>query len=478
MASQKKVFQSYVDDRSVSANAVKIVNLPNHVNRREIVALFNKLIGDVRSTSEFRDAIGTHMEIVFLSRDAAKKALCMSGYTIGGCSLVVTPVESVEDCTPKRPDDRRNLYVLGIPFDLTKGEFAAIFSRYGTVTHCVVLATVDNASRRRGFVVMSSHEEAKRAMMALTRTQIKGHTIDISWSIVQRSQGFLDGGDRTNIFDPYGNFPSDNPQEEAPNSISPDVPSVPSETSFTLVFTPSTTLLVTNLPFILFSQTSDLEPLLCPFGEIKKLEVITLPSPQETTSALVEYTDVSSAQEAKESLQGQCYVNYRINAEYACLTVAMTSQISATPEFVTNDYDGKCHCRDRVGFAQRACSTASGLTRCSHNAFGGQGTPARRPLQDISNSSYHISQASQYATPHTTPAFSTKTPISRSGSASSKYVCGILRYCASDSFSPRWSVDSSRCPSRNHSQNQFSSHPSQSHLKYGQSKGRACAGYN
>lgn len=48
-----------------------------------------------------------------------------------------------------------------------------LFSRYGTVTHCVILATVDNSSRRRGFVVMSTHEEAKLAMDSLTRTQLK-----------------------------------------------------------------------------------------------------------------------------------------------------------------------------------------------------------------------------------------------------------------------------------------------------------------
>jgi hypothetical protein len=52
-------------------------------------------------------------------------------------------------------------------------EFSNAFSHYGTVAHCVILATVDNASRRRGFVVMSTHEEAKLAMASLTRTQIK-----------------------------------------------------------------------------------------------------------------------------------------------------------------------------------------------------------------------------------------------------------------------------------------------------------------
>lgn len=57
--------------------------------------------------------------------------------------------------------------------DRSRSEFAAIFTQYGTVSHCVILATVDNSSRRRGFIVMSSHEQAKQAMVALTRTQIK-----------------------------------------------------------------------------------------------------------------------------------------------------------------------------------------------------------------------------------------------------------------------------------------------------------------
>lgn len=48
-----------------------------------------------------------------------------------------------------------------------------IFSRYGKVSHAVILATVDNASRRRGFVVMSTHSEARLAMNMLSRKEIK-----------------------------------------------------------------------------------------------------------------------------------------------------------------------------------------------------------------------------------------------------------------------------------------------------------------
>jgi hypothetical protein len=89
----------------------------------------------------------------------------------------------------KSPDTRRNLYVLGLPFDLSlwvshfvignrfqrqsRTELSSIFSHFGTVTHSVILATVDNASRRRGFVVMSTHAEAKAAMDNISQTNIR-----------------------------------------------------------------------------------------------------------------------------------------------------------------------------------------------------------------------------------------------------------------------------------------------------------------
>ncbi|KAJ3715119.1 hypothetical protein C8R42DRAFT_613294 [Lentinula raphanica] len=394
MSSQRKSFQPHRDldikmmNMNTNTNTIKIANVSNNV-RGEVVALFNTLIGDVRNTSEFRDAVGTHIEITFNSHDAAKKALCMSGYTIGGCSLLVTPVFKEDDISPKLPDNRRNLYVLGLPFDLTKGEFAAIFSRYGKVAHSVILATVDNASRRRGFVVMACHEDAKRAMMALTRTQIKGHTIDVSWSIVQRSEGFLDGGDRATVFDPHSASGSETTQggDIVPPTVnlSETVAASSPEKSFVLTFSPTNALLVTNLPFILFTNTSDLEPLLFPFGSIKKLEMIALPSPQETTSALVEYDALESATDAKASLQGQCYAQYRINAEYVVLSDASpVPPIPAFPDFDDFEFkNDRNHARNNL-FSTSAPPSRS-QSRNQSNVF-----QHKRPLQDISNSSNYF----------------------------------------------------------------------------------------
>ncbi|KAH6917828.1 hypothetical protein BKA70DRAFT_1245435 [Coprinopsis sp. MPI-PUGE-AT-0042] len=288
--------------------AVHVRNIPNHVEVREVISLFRTLIGKTR----------TSLEITFYQHEIAIKALCMNGYSLGGVNLDVSYIPSPPSRSRRSVDDRRNLYVLGLPFALTKGEFAALFSRYGTVVHCVILATVDNSSRRRGFIVMSSHEEAKRALSNLTRAQIKGHTIDVSWAVVQRSQGFLDGGDRVMLLDsravqlPETTFRDGPPRSSSGSDFSDYSPMLPGHDRSSLVSSPIPTsaLLIHNLPALFFSQPQDLRPLLCPFGAIERIRTIPM-SDSETVSAVVQYTSIASAVEARNSLNGQCYHSMR-----------------------------------------------------------------------------------------------------------------------------------------------------------------------
>jgi hypothetical protein len=74
-------------------------------------------------------------------------------------------------------------------------------------------------------------------------------------------------------------------------------------------------LLVTNLPTLLFSQAQDLHPLFFPFGHIEKLEIVQV-SPLGTMSVVVRYSAAHVAQEAKETLSGQLYGSYQIEARY------------------------------------------------------------------------------------------------------------------------------------------------------------------
>ncbi|GLB42283.1 putative RNA recognition motif containing protein [Lyophyllum shimeji] len=316
----------------------------------EVVTLFKRLIGDVKTSRVCENALGCYLEITFFDKHAASKALCMSGYSVHATNISVSLPEI--NYRPKRQtDDRRNLYVLGLPFSLTKTEFSNLFSRYGIVMHCVILATVDNASRRRGFVVMSSHEEAKQAMTSLTRTQIKGHCLDISWAVVQRSQGFLDGGDRALPLDSRTNpssFPplglQENHEDGSANSSASSISTGEIDlASLTLSLTPTPTLLVLNLPTLLFSQTQDMHPLFYPFGRIKRLNLAETQS-EGTTSAVVEYESAAIAQEAKETLNGQHYIGHQLAVHYvrsksALLDLASASGFSFHDQNASNTFD-------------------------------------------------------------------------------------------------------------------------------------------
>ncbi|KAI0697056.1 hypothetical protein BC835DRAFT_1340033 [Cytidiella melzeri] len=330
--------------------AVKVENVPSAATQQEIVKLFSALIGDVRRCDEFVDDMKRRViELEFPTSDAAKKALCMTGYTVSGVQITVSPAGNIVSCRQpkeaKHSDGRRNLYVLGLPFDLTKSDFVDIFSRYGNVAHAVILATVDNASRRRGFVVMATHREAKLAMDALSRREIKGHTIDVSWAVVQRSQGFLDGGDRTLVLSQQAQNTSSTEQMFDSHTMDlactsetsgPARPAIENQIQqITPVPSPVPALLVTNLPSVLFSQVTDLHPLLCPFGEIVDLKIVSENCEEGTVTVFVEYKTASQAQEALDMLRGQRYTSQPVHAQYV--------QPNRPP--VDSDLDGWPRCK-------------------------------------------------------------------------------------------------------------------------------------
>jgi hypothetical protein len=72
-----------------------------------------------------------------------------------------------------------------------------------------------------------------------------------------------------------------------------------------------TSIVVHNLPALLFAQDSDLEPLFCPFGEVKGIRKqgssSSNQSPAGTISVVVTYLSVTGAREAKRALHGQTY---------------------------------------------------------------------------------------------------------------------------------------------------------------------------
>ncbi|KAJ6487736.1 hypothetical protein C8R45DRAFT_255460 [Mycena sanguinolenta] len=322
---------------SRETNAVCVENIPPNVNRLEVLALFRTLIGDIRASQDSEDAL----EITFFTADLARKALCMTGYNIAGSALFVSPVvragspaSSHGASQGKRNDARRNLYVLGIPFGMTNQSLAALFAPHGTVSHCVILATLDSASRRRGFVVMSTHEEARRAMTALGRGNKGGGGMDISWAVVQRSKGFLDGGDRAGLVNPMAPVLTPPPSHNSPLPPSDTSSALPS-----LSAAPTNTLLLANLPSLLFKSEDDLKGLVCPFGTVKSLRIVHLTvSTPPSTAAIAQYVSLTAAQEAHRALDGESYAGCTVRAAYlveheAEPTSAPASPLPQTPTF-------------------------------------------------------------------------------------------------------------------------------------------------
>lgn len=117
----------------------------------------------------------------------------------------------------------KNLYVLNLPLDATTDQLAALFGAHGVssswqldspsaqtvgsaadcyecpllstqkVLHCVILAMLDAQARRRGFIDMSTPQEAKEAIESLNGFVWHGYPIEVSYAIVQRSGGPLSG---------------------------------------------------------------------------------------------------------------------------------------------------------------------------------------------------------------------------------------------------------------------------------------------
>ena len=149
--------------------------------------------------------------------------------------------------------------------------------------------------------------------------------------------GFLDGGDRSTALPPSimttASAEKENPTENAPAANPPT-----GTQSFVVSIAVTSTLLIKNLPLLLFSQPSELEPLLLPYGHVKKLEILETSGSDTTTgfvTVAVEYETADSAYEAKMTLDGQLYVSDTLRIEFvqpvpsAC--DAMSPQASRFP---------------------------------------------------------------------------------------------------------------------------------------------------
>ncbi|NIO06982.1 MAG: universal stress protein [Deltaproteobacteria bacterium] len=72
----------------------------------------------------------------------------------------------------------KELYVGGLPYNVSDGNLKEMFARYGAVeSGKVIKGRFTRQSRGYGFVVMSNEEEAEKAVKAINGTQMDGRTL-------------------------------------------------------------------------------------------------------------------------------------------------------------------------------------------------------------------------------------------------------------------------------------------------------------
>ncbi|KZV94358.1 hypothetical protein EXIGLDRAFT_835054 [Exidia glandulosa HHB12029] len=242
----------------------------------------------------------SHTLLDFVSSNSAR---AYNSYMHDDASINLFPesgpstMSSSSHAFARKTDARRNLYVLGLPVDLTQEEFAHLFSAYGDVEHSVIMATLDQFNRRRGFIVMNTNDQAHAAMRALSGRQLKGHQLHVSFAVVQRSEGFLDGGDRIprRRRQTHQTDPSSSP-------LSPDValfsspPLHPADHAHTL----NTTIVALNLCPVALPRATDVHELFARCGSVRAVRLAR----GNPGTAVVAFNNAEDAAAALELLDG------------------------------------------------------------------------------------------------------------------------------------------------------------------------------
>lgn len=75
----------------------------------------------------------------------------------------------------------KNLFVAGLPFEMTDNDLRDLFADYGTVTSAKVVVDRDtNRSKGFGFVEMSTEEESKNAIQGLNGKDMNGRPLTVN----------------------------------------------------------------------------------------------------------------------------------------------------------------------------------------------------------------------------------------------------------------------------------------------------------
>ncbi|PWN20053.1 hypothetical protein BCV69DRAFT_299801 [Microstroma glucosiphilum] len=377
------------------ARWVTITNLPREANEAWLRMVFARIC-TVQSV-ELNPLTGPGVAYLqFASPDHARAALTMDGYVALGITLRVSPGRNTTlqnlsifgrkdsmhtaysptlvgdgslppGTTPSRrngslslPNHRileqaqspphKNLYILNLPLDATSDQLAALFSAHGTVVHCVILAMLDAQARRRGFIDMSSPQEAKEAIESLNGFVWHGYPIEVSYAIVQRSGGPLSGPNIVRRTVPRSRWNCGPRRQPVQPSASPSPSSGSSERSFNPIITdgmassgnrlhaangPETsvcidphTIFVTGLDPVAILDDEDFANSLRPFGKVVACSLSRDVNGMSLGYGVASFSSSAEAASAQTALDGKI----QNGVQLSCKNLHYTRMPSTSPQ--------------------------------------------------------------------------------------------------------------------------------------------------
>ncbi|KAK2951436.1 putative Polyadenylate-binding protein [Blattamonas nauphoetae] len=156
-----------------------IVNyLPSNLTQDHLQALFSQYGSLVSCKLVTSRVTGESLGYGFVEYSAPEEAkLAIQTLNKATIENKTLKVSYARNPSPELRDT--NLFVSGLPDDLSQPQLEQLFSQYGSVIHCHLLTDPAGRSRCSGFVRMSLNQEAQAAIRGLDQKVLNGKQISV-----------------------------------------------------------------------------------------------------------------------------------------------------------------------------------------------------------------------------------------------------------------------------------------------------------
>jgi polyadenylate-binding protein len=155
-----------------------VKNLAKSIDNRTLYDTF-QIFGPILSCKVATNHKGESLGYGFVhyeNDESANKAIDkVDGKMIADQKVSVAAFKSKKDRGGESKNQYTNLYVKNIPAEFTKEKLEELFSKYGTITSCMVASDNEGKGKGFGFVNFQAPEEAAAAVESINNMEIPGN---------------------------------------------------------------------------------------------------------------------------------------------------------------------------------------------------------------------------------------------------------------------------------------------------------------